>query len=96
MEKSVKPVWKDDGFRQLGENISVAKEEVGKEIQLASEQRIQRIPQLQMEFTDAQTQRSEQSHEIDESRVFRSQQTFALANTNELQIQRIIKGEGMS
>lgn len=92
----VKPFWKNGNFRQLKKNISAAKEEVDEEIQLASEEKIQRIPQLQMEFKNAQTQRSEQSQEIEESRVFCSQQTFALANTEELQIQRIIKAEGMS
>ena len=34
--------------------------------------------------------------EIKESRVFRSQQTLALAETKELRIQKIIKEEGMS
>lgn len=96
MRELVKPMWKNDGFRRLKENFSAVKEDIDEEIQLASEQRIQRIPQLQMEFTNAQFQCLEQSYETDEIRVFRSQQTFALANTEELRIQRIIKGEGMS
>ena len=96
MRQSFKPLWIDGGFGQLKENISTAKEEIDEEIQLASEQSIQRIPPLKMEFKNAQTQRSEQSQETKESKVFGSQQIFALANTQELRIQKIIKEEGTS
>lgn len=88
MRQSFKPLWLGGGFGQLKENIRAAKEEIDEEIQ--------RIPQPQMEFKNAQTQRSEQSQETKESRVFGSQQTFALANTEELRIQKIIKEEGTS
>lgn len=81
--------------------MSAAKTEVDEEIKLASEQKMQqkmqRIhEQLQIESNEARTQRSQQLAEIEENRVFRSQQTLALAKTEELRIQMIIKEEGMS
>ena len=96
MRQSFKPLWIDGGFGQLKENIRAAKEEIDEEIQLASEKRIQRIPQLQMEpkNANAQTQRLEQLQETKENTLFGSQQTFALANTKELRIQKIINEEG--
>lgn len=99
MKRFVKSLWKDfkSDFGQLEENISAAKEEVDEEIRLASEQKIERIhEQLQIESGEAQIQRSQQLTEIKESRVFRSQQRIALANTEELRIQKIIKEEGIS
>lgn len=99
MKRFVKSPWKDfkRDFGQLEENVSAAKEEVDAEIQLASEQKIERIhEQLQIESKQAQIQRSQQSTEIMESRVFRSQQTLALAETKELRIQKLIKEQGMS
>ena len=99
MKRFVKSLWKDfkGDFGQLEENISAAKGEVDEEIQLASEQKIQRIHEhLQIESKQAQIQRSQQLTEIKESRVFRSQQTLALAETKELRIQKVIKEEGLT
>ena len=92
MKRFVKSLWKDfkGDFGQLEENISAAKEEVDKEIQLASEQKMQKIHE------QTQIQISQQLTEITESRLFRSQQTLALAETKELRIQKIIKEEGMT
>lgn len=76
MKRFVKSLWKDfkGDFEQLEENVSAAKQEVDKEIKLASEQKIQLIhEQLQIESEQAQIQRSQQLIEIRESRDFRSQ-----------------------
>lgn len=98
IKRFVKSLWKDfkGDFGQLEENISAAKEEIDQEIKLASEQKIQRIDeQLQIESREAQIQRSQQSTEIEQGRLFRFQQTLALAETKELRIQKIIKEDGM-
>lgn len=99
MKRFVKSPWKNfkGDFGQLEENLSAAKEEVDEEIRLASDQKIQQIhDQLQIESKEAQIQRSQQLTEIKENRIFRSEQRLALAKTEELEIQKIIKEEGMS
>lgn len=96
MKRFAKSLWKNfkGDFGRLEENISVAKEEVDHEIRLASEQKLQLIHnQLQIEFNEARLQRSQQLTEIKESRDFRSQQ---MLKAEELQIQKIIKEEGIS
>ena len=99
MKRFVKSLWKDfkGDFRQLEENISAAKEEVDEEIKLASEQKMQLIhEQLQVESKQARSQYSQQLIEIEESRLFRSQQKLALAKNEELRIQKIFNQESRS
>lgn len=96
MKRFVKSLWNDfkSDFLQLEENMIAAKEEVDQEIQLASEEKIHRIyEQQQIEYKEAQIQHAQQLTEIE---AVQSRQTLALAKTEDLRIQKIIKEEGMS
>lgn len=92
--KSFSKAFKDD-FRLLEENLSAAKEEVEKEIELASDQRIGRIYKHQLDELEKNSlQRSQYLSEAEENREFRSQQALALIESKELRIQKIRKEEG--
>lgn len=86
--------FKDD-FDLIEENLSAAKEEVDREIELASEQKIDQIhTEQQIEFKKQDLQRSRQLQEAMENQEFRRQQTHALAENRELRMQKILKDEG--
>ena len=92
--KSFGKAFKDD-FRLLEENLSAAKEEVEKEIELASDQRIDRIYKHQLdEFEKNILLRSQYLSETEENKEFRSQQALALIESKELRLQKIRKEEG--
>ena len=79
----------------LEENLSVAKEEVDREIDLASDQKLDQIyKRQQVEIEKSQLQRLQYLSEAEENKNFRSQQTIALAESKELRIQKNIKEEG--
>lgn len=92
--KSFGKPFKDD-FQLLEENLSVAKEEVDREIDLASDQKLDQIyKRQQVEIEKSQLQRLQYLSEAEENKNFRSQQTIALAESKELRIQKNIKEEG--
>ena len=79
----------------IEENLSTTKEEVEEEIKLASEQAAHDIRHSQMiEFKENKIHRQEQAYEVQANKDFRFQQTFALQQSNERQIQKLIKKEG--
>ncbi|KAF2785963.1 hypothetical protein K505DRAFT_344213, partial [Melanomma pulvis-pyrius CBS 109.77] len=91
-----KSAWKSfkEEFKEIEESISEAKDEVTKELQLASEQEAQGFRRLlTAEVEENRTLRINQIAEIQESRDFRSQQTHALQRKGARQIQRILKEE---
>lgn len=82
-------------FQLLEENFIAAREEVNQEIQLASEEKIDRIYSLQLvEAEKNQHQHILYMNEIEENKIFRLQQKLTLAQNNELRDQSLIKDEG--
>jgi translation elongation factor EF-G len=97
IKRFVISLWKTfkADFGELEERISSAREEVSEEIKLASEQAAYKFRQLQMiETQENQVFRLQQSAEVEENRRFRSQQTSALAETQDRQVQKLVKEEG--
>lgn len=92
--KSLGRSFKDD-FQLLEENLSAAKEEIDREIDLASDQKIDQIYKHQLiEIEKSQFQRLQYSSEIEENTKFRSRQNLALEESKDLRIQKILKEEG--
>lgn len=86
--------FKND-FQLLEENFIAAREEVNQEIVLASEEKIDRIYNHQL----VEAEKNQRQHllyldEIEENKMFRSEQTLALAQNNELRDQSLVKNEG--
>ena len=97
IKRLAKSLWKTfkSDFGELEERISAAKEEVGEEIKLASEQAEYESRQLQMiETRENQVFRLMQSTEAEENRRFRSQQMSVLAETRDRRVQKFVMEEG--
>ena len=76
-------------------NLNAAKNEVDEEIRLASEQKLHRIHELQLiEYEESRLHRLQQLTEAQESSAFRERQVLALAEAENLQIQKVVREEG--
>jgi hypothetical protein len=97
-------------FGQLEGHLSMAKDEVDEEIKLASEQeayknrtqqqiqfdQIRKIGTRQeIEISQSTTFRARQVDEIEENKRHRSEQRMALAQTQAMTIQKIVKTDGI-
>jgi hypothetical protein len=94
-----KLIWKPfkAEFKEIEESLSVAKDEIIAELQLATEQAAHSFRYLVTnEIEENRILRLKQVAEIQENKDFRLQQTLALLQTQARQIQKIIKEEGNS
>jgi hypothetical protein len=81
----------------MEESLSVAKDEVMEELQLASEQAAHGFRRLlTTEIEENRILRLQQVAEMEKNEDFRSEQTLALLQTQARQIQKILKEEGNS
>ena len=90
-------MWKSfkGDFKEIEEGLSTAKDEIIKELQLASEQAAHSFRRLlTTEIEENRTLRLKQMAEIQENEYFRSEQTLVLRQTQARQIQKIVKEEG--
>jgi hypothetical protein len=84
-------------FKDIEESISAAKDEVGEELRLASEQAAHGFRRMiTTDVDENKIFRLTQKAEIQENKQFRSQQALAQHQAHVRQIQKIIKEQGIS
>lgn len=95
----LKSIWKSFKieFKDIEENLSLAKDEITEELQLASEQAAHGFRRLlSAEIEDNRAARLKQVAEMHKMEDFREQQTLALHQNRARQVQKILKEDGKS
>jgi len=92
-----KSLWKSfkSDFGDIEESLSAAKDEIREELQLASEQAAHDFRcLLTAEIKENRMHRLQLTADIQENKHFRAQQSLALRNAQDREIQKILRNEG--